>query len=68
LTFGQATSQTDTLPSGELILQQEIVINTSVEKAWSAYTTPEGWTKCVTPIVEMDFKINGTIKSTSFFL
>ncbi len=63
LTFGQATSQTDTLPSGELMLQQEIVINTSVEKVWNAYTTPEGWTKWVTPIVEMDFKINGTIKS-----
>ena len=63
LTFGQATSKTDTLPSGELMLQQEIVINTSVEKVWDAYTTPEGWEKWITPIVEMDFKINGTIKS-----
>jgi len=42
LTYGQATSQTDTLPSGELMLKQEIVINTSVEKVWKAYTTPEG--------------------------
>ena len=63
LTFGQAISQTDTLPSGELMLKQEIVINTSVEKVWDAYTTPEGWKSWVTPIVEMDFKINGTIKS-----
>jgi hypothetical protein len=64
LTFGQVTSQTDTLPSGELILKQEILINTSVEKVWNAFTTPEGWTKWVTPIVEMDFKINGTIITT----
>ncbi|WP_147374053.1 SRPBCC family protein [Flagellimonas lutimaris] len=63
LTYGQATSQTDTLPSGELMLKQEVVINTSIEKVWNAYTTPEGWKGWVTPIVEMDFRINGTIKS-----
>lgn len=63
LTFGQAISKTDTLPSGELMLTQEIIINTSVDKIWDAYTTPEEWKKWVTPIVEMDFKINGTIKS-----
>ena len=63
LIYGQATSQTDTLPSGELMLKQEIVINTSLEKVWDAYTTPEGWKCWVTPIVEMDFKINGIIKS-----
>tara|TARA_R110000744_G_scaffold75216_3_gene149767 strand:+ start:2961 stop:3494 length:534 start_codon:yes stop_codon:yes gene_type:complete len=63
LTYGQATSKTDTLPSGELMLKQEIVINASIKKVWNAYTTPEGWKGWVTPIVEMDFKINGTIKS-----
>ncbi|WP_165764794.1 SRPBCC family protein [Winogradskyella aurantia] len=62
-TYGQAISQIDTLASGELILKQEIVINASIEKVWNAYTTPEGWKAWVTPIVEMDFKINGTIKS-----
>jgi len=59
----QATSQIDTLPSGEMMLKQEIVINASVDKVWNAYTTPAGWKKWVTPIVEMDFRINGTIKS-----
>ncbi|MEQ8244073.1 SRPBCC domain-containing protein [Fulvivirga sp.] len=63
LTFGQATSETDTLPSGELMLKQEILINASIEKVWNAYTTTEGWKAWVTPIVEIDFKINGTIKS-----
>ena len=59
----KATSQIDTLPSGELMLTQTITINASVDKVWNSYTTPEGWKKWVTPIVEMDFKINGTIKS-----
>jgi hypothetical protein len=59
LTFGQATSKIDTLPSGELMLTQEIIINTSVDKIWKAYTDPVEWKKWVTPLVEMDFKING---------
>lgn len=63
LTFGQATSRIDTLPSGELMLTQEIIINTSVDKIWKAYTDPAEWKKWVTPVVEMDFKINGIIKS-----
>lgn len=63
LAFGQATSKIDTLPSGELMLTQEIVINASTSKLWRAYTEPEEWRKWVTPVVEIDFKINGTIKS-----
>ncbi len=63
LAFGQSISKTDTLPSGELMLTQEITINTSVDIIWKAYTDPEEWKKWVTPVVEMDFKINGTIKS-----
>ncbi|MBN2777388.1 MAG: SRPBCC domain-containing protein [Bacteroidales bacterium] len=59
----KAKSQIDTLPSGELMLTQTININASVDKVWNLYTTPEGWKKWVTPVVEMDFKINGTIKS-----
>jgi uncharacterized protein YndB with AHSA1/START domain len=63
LAIGQSTSKTDTLPSGELMLTQEITINTTVDKIWKAYTDPEEWKKWVTPVVEIDFKINGTIKS-----
>lgn len=63
LSYGQAVSQTDTLPSGELMLTQEVIINSPLEEVWNAYTTPEGWKKWVTPVVEIDFKINGTIKS-----
>lgn len=45
------------------MLTQEIIINTSVDKIWKAYTDPAEWKKWVTPVVEMDFKINGIIKS-----
>lgn len=61
--FGQITSVTDTLPSGELILTQEITIDASVDRIWKAYTDPEEWKKWVTPVVAMDFRINGTIRS-----
>lgn len=63
LSFGQATSQTDTLQSGELMLKQEIVINTSVDNVWKAFTEPEHWKKWATPVVEIDFRVNGTIRS-----
>lgn len=58
-----ASSKLDTLQSGELMLKQEIVVNAPVERLWQAYTTEKDWKEWVTPIVEMDFKINGTIKS-----
>lgn len=63
LTYGQATSHTDTLPSGELMLKQEIVINTSVDNVWKAFTEPEQWKKWATPVVQIDFRINGIIRS-----
>ena len=63
LTFGQTVSQIDTLPSGELMLKQSIAIDASVDELWKAYTDAEVWKKWVTPVVEIDFRINGTIKS-----
>jgi len=63
LAYGQATSETDTLQSGELMLKQEVVINISVDNVWKAFTEPEQWKKWATPVVQMDFRINGTIKS-----
>ena len=63
LTFGQAVSQIDTLPSGELMLKQTIAIDASIDELWKAYTEAEVWKKLVTPVVEIDLRINGTIKS-----
>lgn len=63
LAFGQATSRTDTLQSGELMLKQEVIINTTIDNVWKAFTEPEQWKKWATPVVEIDFRINGTIRS-----
>lgn len=60
---GQTTNRVDTLPSGEIMLVQEIVINQPIAKVWDALTTPEGWIPWATPVVEMDFRINGQIRT-----
>ncbi|MCB0656971.1 MAG: SRPBCC domain-containing protein [Saprospiraceae bacterium] len=57
------SSRIDTLPSGELMLVQTITLPATVTQVWNAYTTESGWKGWVTPVVEMDFRINGTIKS-----
>jgi uncharacterized protein YndB with AHSA1/START domain len=59
----QSASTTDTLPSGELMLRQEIIINAPLHDVWRAYTTESDWKQWATPVVEIDLKINGTIKS-----
>lgn len=56
-------SQVDTLPSGELMLKQKIQVNASIDKVWRAFSDAEDWKKWVTPVVEMDFRINGSIKT-----
>lgn len=58
-----ATSKVDTLQSGELMLTQEITLAAPVEKIWKAFTKASEWKKWVTPVAEIDWKINGTIKS-----
>lgn len=63
LGYGQATSRTDTLQSGELMLRQETIINTSVDNVWKAFTEPDHWKRWATPVVEIDFRINGAIRS-----
>ena len=42
---------------------QTITLPATVTQVWNAYTTESGWKGWVTPVVEMDFRINGTIKS-----
>lgn len=61
--FGQTTSIVDTLPSGELMLVQQVVLSTPVSRAWLAYTTEEDWRRWVAPKVDMDIRVNGTIRS-----
>ena len=56
-------SKVDSTSSGELILIQELVVKASLEEAWQAYTTEKGWKSWVAPLVEIDFKTNGIIRT-----
>lgn len=57
------TTRIDTTQSGGLIMIQEFTVDAPIDKAWQAYTTEEGWKSWAVPIAEVDFKINGTIKT-----
>ena len=67
--FAQSTdnnfmsNRIDTTATGTLILVEEVLLDAPLASVWDAYTTEEAWTKWATPLVEMDFKINGTIKT-----
>ncbi|MEM7367668.1 MAG: SRPBCC domain-containing protein [Bacteroidota bacterium] len=56
-------SKIDTSKSGELFLIQEVTVHAPVEDLWHAYSTEEGWRSWSTPLVQMEFKVNGTILS-----
>ena len=57
------TSSVDSSRAGELVLIQEFEVNVPVEKAWEAYSTKAGWESVFTALAEVDFRINGTIKT-----
>ncbi len=46
-----------------MILKQSFEVNTTLDLVWDAYTTKKGWESWATPIAEIDFKINGIIKT-----
>ena len=58
-----ATSELLETEAGELVLYQSIVINTSIDKVWNAYTTSEGWMTWVAPKAKVDLKIGGLIQT-----
>lgn len=56
-------SKIDSTRTQELVLIQEFTINVPIDSVWNAYTTKQGWESWATAIAEIDFKINGTIKT-----
>lgn len=49
--------------SNDLILLQEVVVEAPVEEVWNAYTTEEGWRSWASPVVEIDLRAGGTIRT-----
>lgn len=52
------SSQTD-----NMILTQSFEINVPLDSVWNAYTTAKGWENWATSMAEMDFKVNGLIRT-----
>lgn len=56
-------SRVDSTAAGELILTQEVVVHASLEDVWNAYTTENGWAKWSTPLVSIDLRVGGIIRT-----
>ncbi|MFD2561189.1 SRPBCC domain-containing protein [Aquimarina rubra] len=59
----RVTSTVDSTNKKELILIQEFMVNVPLDSVWNAYTTKNGWESWAVAIAEVDFKINGTIRT-----
>ena len=57
------TSRVETTDAGERILIHEVLINASVEDVWRAHTTDAGWALWSSPLVEIDLRVGGTIRT-----
>ena len=56
-------SKIDSSRHDNLVLIQEFTVNTALSKAWKAYTVENEYKKWAAPLVRIDFKIGGTIKT-----
>ena len=61
---GQDVRSTSYVTStGERVLRLEVTLPVGAAQAWKLFTTEEGWKKWATPVVSMDFKTGGQIRS-----
>lgn len=49
--------------TGEKVLRLEFVIPVNLDEAWNLFSTAEGWKKWAVPVVAMDFRTGGSIKT-----
>lgn len=56
-------SVVDSTAAGDLILTQYVTVHAPIEAVWDAYTTEAGWAKWSTPLVSIDLKVGGTIRT-----
>ncbi len=53
----------DSTHANNMVLKQSFVVNVPKDSVWNAYTTKKGWESWATAMAEIDFKINGIIKT-----
>ena len=63
VTVKRVTSVVDSSHVNNVVLKQSFEVNVSIDSVWNAYTTKKGWEKWATAIAEVDFKINGLIRT-----
>ena len=59
----RVVSVIDSSTVDNMVLKQSFIVNVDLESVWNAYTTKKGWESWATAIAEIDFKINGIIKT-----
>ena len=57
------TSRVETTAAGELILVETVEIRASLAAVWEAFTTPAGYASWAAPVVEIDLRVGGTIRT-----
>jgi len=62
-TIKRVTSIIDSSDNQNIVLEQFFNVNVALDSVWNAYTTEVGFESWATAIAEIDFKINGTIKT-----
>ena len=56
-------SVVDSSHTNNMVLKQSFEVNVSLDSVWNAYTTKKGWESWATSIADIDFKVNGIIKT-----
>lgn len=57
------TSIIDSSDTNNMVLVQSFIVNVPVDSVWDAYSTKKGWESWATAIAELDFRINGLIRT-----
>ena len=57
-------SVVDSSQVNNVVLSQSFIVNVPLDSVWNAYTTKKGLESWSAAIAEVDFKINGTIKTS----
>lgn len=59
----QVTNSSYVTQYGEKVLQLSIVVPININETWKLFTTDEGLKKWIAPVVKIDMKIGGSIKT-----
>ncbi|MFT5891489.1 MAG: hypothetical protein ACI9Y7_001593 [Dokdonia sp.] len=56
-------SVVDSSHTNNMVLRQTFEVNVPLDSVWNAYTTKKGWESWATSIADIDFKVNGLIRT-----